>query len=324
MADETNRSRRAFNAQALALGAALMSTGLARAEDESESSRARTWQSRLAASRRLFCIAYVTPDAPGQGGQEAMVARFPLAVVPQDRRGVHLRWRDGIRELNPDIVMLGYQMTIEETTVPGPGHDVMRKVADCWASSPDGVALSVAVGGPGKKRRVYDPRKRAWRENFVEACQKTLASDPFDGLFLDQCTVYDSASPDKSVREDMRAGIQEALNDLRRREPAALIVANSAFTFGAVNGELNESRPRDYARELASTSVHAQPQIELAHVIIGSDADRAALKSRLAAARNYGAYFGASRDYQHVEWYEEFDAPLPVPNPPSKPKFDDV
>ncbi len=325
MAEKTpNRSRRTFNAGVLALGASMLAGGPAvvRAFGDDAARRVDTWQSRLARSRRLFCIAYITPDAPGQGGQEATVARYPLAVVPQENRAVYKRWRERVRELNPDIVLLGYQMTIEETTVPGPGHDVMRKVADCWASSTDGSAFSVDVDKAGKKRRVYDPRKREWQSNFVEACQSTLAQGPYEGLFLDQCTIYDAASPDRAVREDMRAGIQEALSELRRREPNALVVANSAFTFRDVNGELNESRPRDYAAELSQAAGHTDPQIELAHVIIESAADRAALKARLKAARDYGAYFGAGRDYQHVEWYEEFDIPLPVPNPPSKPIFD--
>lgn len=324
MADDIqNRSRRTFNAGALALGASMLAGGPAvvRAFDDA-ARRADAWQSRLAKSRRLFCIAYITPDAPGQGGQEAAVARYPLAVLPQENRAVNKRWREKVRGLNPDIVLLGYQMAIEETTVPGPGHDVLRKVADCWAPKADGTAFSVDVDKAGKIRRVYDPRKREWQRGFVEACQATLAAGPYEGLFIDQCTVYDAASPDRSVREDMLAGIQEALSELRRREPDALVVANSSFTFKDVNGELNESRPRDYAAEFSETSAHTEPRVELAHLVIESAANRAALKSHMKAARDYGAYFGAGRDYQHVEWYEEFDIPLPVPNPPSKPILD--
>lgn len=323
MTIEGKTSRRAFSAQALALGAGLSAGGLRLASGVESTQQPRSWQSRLVAAPRLFCIAYVTPDAPGQGGQEARVARYPLAIVPQDRRTAQLRWRDKVRSLNPNIVMLGYQMTIEETTVPGPGHDVLRRVQDCWTVQPNGQALSVAIGSLDKKRRVYDPRKSEWQEGFVAACRATLRSDPFEGLFLDQCTVYDNAHPDKAVRDEMRRGIQDALTELRRSEPHALIVANSAFSFTGVNGELNEGRPRDYAAELAPHPGLAAPRVDLAHVMVESDADRRALKSRMRSAHDYGAYFGAARDYQHVEWYDEFELFARVPRPPSKPFIED-
>jgi hypothetical protein len=325
MAEDTfNHSRRAFNAQALALGAAALAgtAPLAQAAEGSDSKKRARWQERLAKSKRLFCIAYIAPENPSHAGQEATVARFPLAVVPQGSRTIAREWRATVREANPDIVMLGYQMTIEETTVPGPGHDIMRKVVDGWTSLPDGSTYTIPVGSPDKMRRVYDPRKRAWRDGFLDACQETIASDQFEGLFLDQCTVYNGASPDRAVREEMKAALQETLMELRRREPNALIIANSSFTFTGVNGELNEDRPRDYPAELTPTDTHADPRVELAHVLIKSSQDREGLKSRLLAAREYGAFFGASRDYQHVEWYPEFDTPLVLPKAPSKPNFE--
>ena len=82
----------------------------------------------------LYCIAYITPDAPGQGGQEAAVARYPLAIVPQEDRSAFRRWRDAVRTLNPNIVLLGYQMVHEEPLTPGPGHDELRKASHSWCS----------------------------------------------------------------------------------------------------------------------------------------------------------------------------------------------
>jgi len=318
--DDCKTSRRAFSA--LALGTALSGGALrlALAGDPSSASSARSWQRRLATAPKLFCLAYITPDAPGQGGQEPTVARYPLAVMGQERRAAALRFRGRIRELNPEIVTLGYQMTIEENTVPGPGHDLLRQLAGCWVQ--DGSDAFTVTVSPGKKRRVYDTRRREWQDKFVQACLTTLEADPYDGLFLDQCTVYSAASPDRAVRDDMKAGIQAALTELRRQAPDALIVANSSFSFDGVNGELNENRPRDYAAELAPYNGHAHPSAELAYFMIKSDGDRRDLKERMQAVQRYGAYFGAGRDYQHVEWYEEFDSPPPVPNPPSKPAIE--
>lgn len=317
MADETlSRSRRAFNASALALGVASLAGGLriAGAGESADTTRADSWQERLAAARKLFCIAYITPSVPNQAGQEAMVARYPLAVVPQDNRPMFRRWRDDVRNRNPDIVMLGYQITIEEGTVPGPGHDILRLAQDCWVTDNQGKAFT--IGTPDKKRRVYDPRKRQWRDRFVEACSAIMEADRFEGLFLDQCTIYDRASPDAGVRKEMRAALEEALTELRKQQPKALIVANSSFSLPCVNGELNESRPERYATELSPHERLDHPRVDLAHVVLEKPADRAALKQRLLAAQSYGAFFGASRDYQHVEWYPEFDELPSVPKPP--------
>jgi hypothetical protein len=304
-------SRRDF---AVGLSAAMAGNGLL----PSVAKGSMPWAQRLAQEARLFCIAYIAPDAAGQGNQESAVARYPLALVPQDQRALYQRWRARVRELNPNIVMLAYQMTIEETTVPGPGHDVLRQIKDAWYKNPQNQAITVAVDSPSKQRRVFDPRNKAWQQKFLQACQTALHSDSFDGLFLDQCTIYENLSQDIRVKAQMQAALQNVLLELRRREPTALIIANSAATFSGVNGELNESRPEHYARELAPTPVHSKPGIELAYLRVDSATARRQLVAHLATAQAAGAYFGAGRDYQHVEWYEEFSALRKVPKPPEK------
>lgn len=74
----------------------------------------------------LYAVAYVNPLLPDQQGQETTVAKYPMALVPQDDREPFRKWRDQVRQLNPLIVLLGYQMTSLETTSPGPGHDRLR------------------------------------------------------------------------------------------------------------------------------------------------------------------------------------------------------
>src|SRR5947208_637038 len=84
----------------------------------------------------LYCVAYITPTIPGQAGQESVIARYPMTLVPQSVDKASIRWRDEIKSHNPDIIMLGYHDVIDQTTVPGPGHALMSKITDAWSVRP--------------------------------------------------------------------------------------------------------------------------------------------------------------------------------------------
>ena len=254
----------------------------------------------------LFCVAYITPDAPGQENQQAIVARYPLALVPQDNRPVFRIWRDRVKELNPDILMLGYQIVIEESTVPGPGHDVMRTIKNSWCNYPGGFIPT--VGKKGKQRRIYDPRSNVWQERFLEACDRTLASYPFDGIFLDQLTVYFKSHPSPFARKEMLEALRDAVLKLRREFPNVILIGNSSYSFTGLNGEMVENRIGDAQTELAPFHGHAQPRMELVHTILKNPADVENLVRDMPIAHARQAYYGASVDYQHVLWFEQFEA----------------
>jgi hypothetical protein len=255
----------------------------------------------------LFCTAYITPDAPGQSGQEATVARYPLVLVPQDTRAAFVSWRNRVNELNPSIVMLGYQLVIQETSVPGPGHDQLRRIKDAWCIYPGGIVPIVQASPSGQRARIYDPRKKEWQRAFLAACRATLASYPFHGLFLDQCTVYQRAHILESARAEMRQALQETLLELRKEFPNALLVGNSSYSWTGLNGELNEGRFHDMKSELVPFSGHVSPRIELYQSLIHSADDIETVKREMAAAHAHGAFYGASVDYQHVLWFESFN-----------------
>ncbi len=257
----------------------------------------------------LFCTAYITPDAPGQENQEPLVARYPLALVPQDARPQYRRWRDKVRSLNPQIMLLGYQMVIEETTVPGPGHNVMRKVDNAWCEYPGGLTPWVHVAPSRKKFRIFDPRKSAWRAAFIEACTKTLESYPFDGLLLDQCTVFTIASPLPWVREEMMAALQETLLELRNTFPSKILIGNSGRPWRGLNGVMDENRPKDYAAEFTFPD-YALPRMNLAQTRLSNAHDSETVRREMALAFKYGAFYGAAVDYQHVLWFDAFDEVL--------------
>ncbi len=257
----------------------------------------------------LFCIAYIDPDIPSQANQEPMVARYPLALVPQDNRRSHVQWRDRIKRLNPHIMLLGYQLTIDETTVPGPGHDRLRLAKDSWCMYPNGHIPRI----PPKSFRVYDPRKIEWQEAFLDACRITLKSYPYDGLFLDDCTVFDIAHPTVAVRSEMREALQATLLRLRREFPDTIFVGNASENWNGLNGELNEGRPQQMLLELAPFNGHVQPSMDLYYSSLDGPNDIEKVKREMAAAHSRGAYYAAAVDMQHVLWFDAFDEVMARP-----------
>ncbi len=268
---------------------------------------------RLKGSRSLlpplFCTAYIDPDIPSQAGQESLIARYPLTLVPQDMRATHTQWRDRIKQLNSAILMLGYLMVIEETTVPGPGHDVMRLVKNSWCVHPGGYYPTVQIEPGPRTFRIFDPRKPEWQESFLAACRATLQSYPYDGVYLDQCTVYDIAHPLPNVRAEMRQALQVILLRLRQEFPSAILIGNSSYDWAGLNGELNEGRPGNLRAELAPFIEHAQPEIQLYQSLLRNPFDIETVKREMAAAHLYGAFYGAApvNNYQHALWFEVFN-----------------
>ncbi len=255
----------------------------------------------------LFCIAYVDPEISAQADQEATIARYPLAIVPQSVRPAQMRWRDRIKELNPKILMLGYQIVIEETMVPGPGHDQIRRAQNSWCVYPGGHKPTVDVGTSRRNLRLFDPRQVEWQEAFLNACRATLESYPYDGLFLDQCSVFEKAHPFPNIKAEMRQALQITLLRLRQEFPTVLLIGNSSFNWQGLNGELNEGRARNLMNELAPFEGHAKPTMEMYHSLLRHPNDIETVEREMALAHSRGALYGASVNYQQIPWFDLFD-----------------
>ena len=253
----------------------------------------------------LFVTAYITPSAPGQGGQEALVARYPLALVPQDTRREFYTWRNKVKEINPDILLLAYQMVNEETRVPGPGHDRYRALADPFIQYPGGIEPT--VGPANKQRRLFDMRKPEWRAAFLQGCKDVMRSYPYDGLFLDNCTVFTAHHPYPWVRGQIREALQDALIELRQMFPKNILIGNSRENWVGLNGEMTETRLRDIAAESAFFPGHAQPEMDLSLQRLVVATDNRSLRKGLIMSLEHGALFGAAVNYQHALWFDEFN-----------------
>ncbi len=255
----------------------------------------------------IFCTAYITPNAPGQGGQEAIVARYPLTLVPQDDGLLFRRWRDRVKALNPEITMLAYQQVNAETMVPGPGHKIMRGIKDAWSRYPGGMIADARVPPLNEPRRLFDFRSGVWRSGFLNACRATLESYPYDGLFLDNCTVYPITHPFPWIKEEMRIALQTTLLELRKEFPDAIIIGNSSYSWTGLNGEMNEGRIKDVPNEFSPFQGHVLPRLELYQSTLQKEIDMSLVRNEMKIAHSYGAFYGAAVDYQHVLWFDEFD-----------------
>lgn len=253
----------------------------------------------------LYCLAYITPDAPGQGGQESLVARYPLAIVAQDDREAWRKWRDKIRSINPAIAFLAYQMVHEETFVPGPGHDQLRRAANSWCRYLNG--FQPFTSWANQRHRLYDPRNPEFQECFLSACRAVLRSYPYDGLFLDNCTVFPIADPAPSVRSEMRESLQAVLLKLRMEFPDALIIGNSSFKWKGLNGEMTENRPTDMRRELQPFDGHVSPNMDMYQTYLREAGDVETVRRDMREVLQLGAFYGACVDAEHILWFAEFD-----------------
>lgn len=261
---------------------------------------------RLLASPKLYCTAYITPNAPTQGGQEQMVARYPLALVPQANTKLFRDWRNRVRTYNPNIILLGYQMVFEETpTQLGPGNDVLRRSGDVWLRLPNGTYSYIKAGS--RTLRLADTRKSQWQAGFLNACRTVLNSYPYDGLYLDNCTIYTKAHPSALVRSELSSALQSTLLRLRTEFPDKIIVGNASDDWQGLNGESNEGRPRDAARELAPKVGQAPPWCNMYQTLLRSQYDTATLNTEMTLAHSMGAFYSAAVDYQHVLWFPQFD-----------------
>jgi len=254
---------------------------------------------------KIFCVAYVDPKIQKQRNQEPTVAKYPLAIVPQSMHKTSVAWRNKIKSINPDIMFLAYQMVIEETTVPGPGHDEFRKLSNVWSSYPGGYIPS--VGPSNKKRRIFDPRLKSWQDAFINACRKTLLSYPYDGLFLDQCTIYVKAHPAPWVRKEMEIALQSTILKLRKEFPDKIIIGNSRYNWKGLNGEMTENRLKDADKEFIPFNGHVKPEMNLLMSYLRDKNDKKAFIEGFEASKKLGAFYAATVTAQEVLWFDEFD-----------------
>lgn len=261
----------------------------------------------------LYCLAYIDPENKNHKNQEEFISKYPISVIPQDNRPRYISFKQRLRELNNTQKIFGYMMLIDENGLRGPAHELVRKVNNSWLTLPGGIVPTKDIpSGNIKKRRLYDPRSAEFRSRFVEACQLLVDQHDFDGIFLDNCTIYGRFASIPVLGDDLLEGLQQLITEIRTALPETILIGNTRYNFTGLNGEMNEGRPNELVKEAKPIPGQVQPYINMFHYYM-----KGSSKKDLLFAENYfrlalqnKCFFGTGINPQTIRWYEFFDRVL--------------
>jgi hypothetical protein len=211
--------------------------------------------------------------------------------------------------MNRSQKVLAYQLTLDENEIPGPGHDLIRKLKNSWLTIPGGITPTINVKSAGvyKDFRIYDPRDSAFRRQFIDACTLLVNKNKFDGIFLDNCTIYGKFSNIPYLGNELINALQSLIDEVRIALPNAILIGNSRYNWSGLNGEMNEGRPSELPKESAIFSGHVSPRISMYHYYMKNSNDLINAEQNFRWALENHCFFGTGINAQNIKWYSFFD-----------------
>ncbi len=290
-------------------GAALLSGYTTKILSAAESnSSVINWSNGI---KPLYCQAFIDPANKVHRGQELAISKYPIALIPQDNRVQFGQFRTKLRRLNPLQTVLAYHATLDENGVPGPAHDLVRKLKNSWITLPGGIVPTIDLkSGNVLKRRIYDPRDAAFRKTFIDACGLLIDKYKFDGIFLDNCTIYPIFANIPYLGDELKQGLQELIHEVRLAFPKTILIGNSSYTWSYLNGEMNEGRPKDLPKEALDISGHTDPKINMFHYYMKDQSDLIHAENNFRFAIENHCFYGTGINAQTIRWYPFFDKVL--------------
>lgn len=288
-------------------------------------STSTSWQGRLSGKPHIFAIDYIQPNQLTSGqGDEPVIAKYPLVITgetyaTQTPMKTHL---DTVRSLNPNIVMIGYLMLLEDAlpVSSGPGYDAMRyleTIESAYLHDINGHRLYV----PGESGVAYfDPSSTDVRSAVLAAVKAVLTAYPFDGIFLDNYDVQDAMVLDTAGYQYLGtsgqvwdptnyaaklAAMTSMATMIRGAFPTILIEANGDNAFPPFNGELVEGQISRVASQAAAIPGRVVPFMPLFLDQVSGPTDTL-IATDMAEVQALGAWYGASVTYQQVIWPAAF------------------
>ncbi len=259
----------------------------------------------------LYCLAYIDPEYKLHKGQESSIAKYPITVIPQESSSKYYRFRKKLAGLNSQQKVLAYQMTLDENGLRGPGHELLRKVNNSWLTLPGGIIPTIDIpSGKVMKRRIYDPRDEEFRQRFVEACKLLVNKYEFDGIFLDNCTIYGRFANVPYLGSSLKQGLQQLIQDVRSALPDTILLGNSRYNWKGLNGEMNEGRPKELSKEVAFFSGHVKPHINMYQYYMKKSNDVLVAEQNFRLAIANQCFFGVAVNAQTIKWFDFFDKVL--------------
>lgn len=150
-----------------------------------------------------------------------------------------------------------------------------------WLAGKDWL-LEANPAWPGSRR--IDPRSPEWKEILVEKIAPALLEAGYDGFLLDNADVgeyLEALDPERFA--GAREAVAEIIRALRRKFPAALIVANGGLDTAAEAADSLDAVMREST--ISGWTANADGSFAYAEI---SPQDRAWLRPRLLAARAAG------------------------------------
>jgi hypothetical protein len=263
------------------------------------------WTDRLSGKPRVYAIDYLNGPGLDNPDWEAQWAKFPLNIVFSDMQAPIVEHRNRVRALNPELVEIAY---IAVNHAQPPTQICGRAESDMAASNPfvrfsDGSIPMDPSGADPAYSKLYDYRSDAWRVLFLESIRESLYLYPYDGIFLDNCNVWDVAIEGNSpiLRREMQEALQEALEVVRNRYPRILLIGNSDLKLPFLNGEMAEDRPAAFRSNLVPFPGHVQPEMNLCQLYSTTEIN---CHNAFKMVNANGGWFGAQEQAFSPQWFD--------------------
>ncbi len=239
---------------------------------------------------KAFCLAYGNGTSPA--ADAATAAQFPLIITAQSAGQEYMAWRDQVKAISPTALILAYHQTAFQQAGDGPGYVTMAVQA--------AAAQLAQTMVPPDTGHMYNYLDASYKAAYLEAIAAVMASWPYDGVFLDNFTVWLGSTVgqigthtcDPVIRSQMFTALQDIILTLRRWYPNKIIITNNAGAryFGS-NGGMTENDVTRMA-ELAPFNGQAYPNMNLFYLNPVPNDDMPAISIVAAQALSFGAYFG--------------------------------
>lgn len=105
----------------------------------------------------------------------------------------------------------------------------------------------------------------------------------------------------------------EALKEVRRRHPTAILIGNSAYDWQGLNGEMIEHNERDFAKEFQPFNGHKKPDINRGLIKLTQETKNDdCVRRKLTDTGRLREFFAAAVSYQYVPWFPIYEEVLVI------------
>ena len=143
-------------------------------------------------------------------GSVENAAGYDALVVSQEITPSYIDFRDRVKTLNPDIKIIGYHMVAFKHPANTPSDKVMFDAGAAYLM--DGADPVTLAFNASHDVTMFDYRNAKWQTAFVHACEVLMATYPYDGIMLDNCSVWDWVINKMGLSADLKIKVTNQCN----------------------------------------------------------------------------------------------------------------